>query len=156
MEVWVQDFMSTGSDGKNHILDLLEKKRLTVKKWAPDTSGEIGLLFMQSALADDLVVHFLKANARDKGSRVVVINFNDTPLPHDQLMILFDAGAEYAFEYKQVAGCLSSIGDLINCAVKFSISVSINFYVRLVTHLHVHHVRWHSHLVACDGDDRRQ
>src|SRR5438105_1944743 len=111
MEVWVQDFMSTGSDGKNHILDLLEKKRLTVKKWAPDTSGEIGLLFMQSALADDLVVHFLKANARDKGSRVVVINFNDTPLPHDQLMILFDAGAEYAFEYKQVAGCLSSIAD---------------------------------------------
>src|SRR5258708_5344524 len=113
MEIWVQDFMSSGSDGKSQILDLLEKKRLQVKKWASDTSGEIGLVFIQSALADDPVVHFLKANARDKGNRVVVINFNDPPLPHDQLMILFDAGAEYAFEYKQVAGCLSSIADKI-------------------------------------------
>src|SRR5882724_2890311 len=113
MEVWVQDFSSPGIPGKDQLTDLLEKKKLVVRKWTPDLVAEIGIVFMQSASIDDTLLHFLRGNVRDKGHRVVIINFQEGPVPQDQLLMLFDAGAEYVFDYRQINASLAGIADKI-------------------------------------------
>lgn len=113
MEVWVQDFTPPANAGRDELIYLLEKKKLLVKKWSADLVAEIGLVFMQSSIAEESIIHFLRGNAKDKGHRVVIINFHEGTIGQDQLLMLFDAGAEYVFEYKQVNSCLATIADKI-------------------------------------------
>lgn len=111
MEIWVKDFSPGNHPGKSILLNFLEKRKLSLIKWTPAVTGFIGLVLSDMNSFDEEFILFLQTNARQKARRVVVVNFHANPISSSLQMTLFEAGAEYVFQFSQIDGRLECIAD---------------------------------------------
>jgi transcriptional regulator with GAF, ATPase, and Fis domain len=111
MEVWIKDFTSDNVLNKEVLLNLFHKRKLNLKKWNVSDDAEAGLIITNDNTVNQQLINFLAVNARQKNHRVMIINFHASPFSTDQLLQLFDAGAEYVFQFSQVASCIDCIAD---------------------------------------------
>jgi transcriptional regulator with GAF, ATPase, and Fis domain len=109
MEVWIKDFTPNDLPGKPVLLNLLEKRKIGLKKWDAGADAGAGLVITNENAVNDQLLNFLTSNARQKGQRVMLINFHATAFSTNQLLQLYQAGAEYVFQFSQVAANLDCI-----------------------------------------------
>jgi transcriptional regulator with GAF, ATPase, and Fis domain len=109
MEVWIKDFTPDNLPDKPILLDRLEKRKLCLKKWGTCTTAEAGLVITNDNIVHERLLNFLTLNTREKGQRVILINFNRTAFSTNQLLQLFKAGVEYVFQFSEIIPTLDCV-----------------------------------------------
>ncbi|MBC7826261.1 MAG: sigma-54-dependent Fis family transcriptional regulator [Chitinophagaceae bacterium] len=111
MEIWVKDFSPGNSPGKSILLNFLEKRKLQHVSWSSSVTAFIGLILSNIDGSDEECIHFLETHAKQKAHRVMVINFHNSALSSAHQFNLYEAGAEYVFQFSQISDRLECIAD---------------------------------------------
>ena len=111
MEIWVKDFSPGNHPGKSLLLNFLEKRKLLLVKWTSSSTALIGLVLSDINSRDEEFTVFLEMYAKQKAHRVIVVNFHPNATSSSLQMTLFEAGAEYVFQFSQIADRLECIAD---------------------------------------------
>ena len=111
MDIWVKDFSPGNHDGKSILFNLLEKRKLSLSKWTSSVPGTIGLVVSNINCPDEELLNFLRIQAGQKAHRVMVVNLHPGILPSSVQLSLFQAGAEYVYQFYHLADQVECIAD---------------------------------------------
>ena len=111
MEIWVKDFLPANHPGKSVLFNFIEQRKISLTKWTSSVQGFVGLILTDINNSDEELISFLEINGRQKANRVLLVNFHHGIVPSTLQFALFEAGAEYVFQFEQIAGELECIAD---------------------------------------------